>query len=75
MAIPKSIKSKAPLYNCATYKVSMMVEFYKEIIIRAACESEAKELAEARVRGRQSNMIHNGYSIGDIEVIEAVEYE
>ena len=73
MALPKIMESQAPRYNRATYKVSMMTEFYKELLISAASEKEAKEIAEARVRGRQANMISNGYSIGDIEILDAIE--
>jgi hypothetical protein len=69
----KTARSQAPRYNRATYKVCMMVEFYKEMLISAACEKEARELAEARVRGRQSNMFQNGYSFGDIEILETEE--
>lgn len=73
MALPKTIESQAPRYNRATYKVRIMAEFYKELLVSAADEKEAIELAELRVRSRQSNMIANGYSIGDVEIIEAVE--
>jgi hypothetical protein len=69
------IGSKLPYDQCATYKVSVVVEFYREMTVRAADSTEAMEIAEARIRARQSIMKKHGYSVGDIEVLEVEEHE
>jgi len=57
----------------ASYKVSMIVEYYKEMKVSAVSKEEAIALAEERVRARQKNLYAGGYSLGDIEILEAVE--
>jgi hypothetical protein len=52
-----------------------VVEFYREMTVRAADSTEAMEIAEARIRARQSIMKKHGYSVGDIEVLEVEEHE
>jgi hypothetical protein len=51
----------------------MIVEYYKEMRVSAVTKEEAMALAEERVRARQKNLHAGGYSLGDIEILEAVE--
>ena len=67
------IESKAPYYKRTRYRVQMIVEFFRELKVHAADEAEAMALAEERVRARQANMKHNGYTVGDIEVFNIEE--
>jgi hypothetical protein len=73
MALPKTTTSDAPKFMRATFKVSMIVEYYKEMRVSAVTKEEAMALAEERVRARQKNLHAGGYSLGDIEILEAVE--
>ena len=73
MPLPKTTVSDAPQFMRASYKVSMIVEYYKEMKVSAASQEEAIALAEERVRARQKNLHAGGYSLGDIEILEAVE--
>ena len=49
----------------------MVVEFYKDQFVKAIDEEEAKERAENRLRRRTGLMNSLGFSIGDIEVVDA----
>ena len=73
MPLPKTTVSDAPKFMRASYKVSMIVEYYKEMKVSAVSKEEAIVLAEERVRARQKNLYAGGYSLGDIEILEAVE--
>jgi hypothetical protein len=73
MPLPKTTVSDAPKFMRASYKVSMIVEYYKEMKVSAVSKEEAMALAEERVRARQKNLYAGGYSLGDIEILEAVE--
>ena len=73
MPLPKTSTSNAPKYMRATFKVSMIVEYYKEMRVSAVTKEEAMLLAEERVSARQKNLHAGGYSLGDIEILEAVE--
>ena len=73
MPLPKTTTSDAPKFMRASYKVSMIVEYYKEMKVSAVSKEEAVALAEERVRARQKNLLAGGYSLGDIEILEAVE--
>jgi hypothetical protein len=73
MPLPKTTVSDAPKFMRASYKVSMIVEYYKEMKVSAVSKEEAIALAEERVRARQKNLYAGGYSLGDIEILEAVE--
>ena len=56
-----------------SYRVSMYVDFYKEMRVCAGSPEEAKELAEIRVRSRQTSLYSSGYSLGDVEIIGVEE--
>ena len=56
-----------------SYRVSMYVDFYKEMRVCAGSPEEAKELAEIRVRSRQTSLYSSGYSLGDVEIIDVKE--
>ena len=56
-----------------SYRVSMYVDFYKEMRVCAGSPEEAKELAEMRVRSRQTSLYSSGYSLGDVEIIDVKE--
>lgn len=71
MALPQAIKSKAHKYKCSTFKVRMICEYYKEMLVSAEDADEAIIIAEDRVRARQKNMRAGGYFIGDIEICGA----
>ncbi len=58
-----------------SYRVSMYVDFYKEMRVCAGSPEEAKELAEIRVRSRQTSLYSSGYSLGDVEIIDVKETE
>ena len=73
MPLPKTTTSDAPKFMRASYKVSMIVEYYKEMKVSAVTKEEAMALAEERVRARQKNLHAGGYSLGDIEILEVVE--
>ncbi len=73
MPLPKTTVSDAPKFMRASYKVSMIVEYYKEMKVSAVSKEEAIALAEERVRARQKNLHAGGYSLGDIEILEVVE--
>jgi len=56
------------------YEVTMVQEFTRTVTVLAIDEQEASEIAENRSR-RSRGMERLGYSLGDIEVIEAKEVE
>jgi len=58
-----------------SYRVSMYVDFYKEMRVCAGSPEEAKELAEIRVRSRQTSLYSSGYSLGDVEIIGVEEID
>lgn len=69
----KRIVTKVPHYKCAKFKIGMIIEYYKEYTVRANTIKEARELAEARARERNTALSRYGYNIGDIEIISAKE--
>ena len=56
------------------HEVTMVQEFTRTVVVLAIDEEEASEIAENRSR-RSRGMVRLGYSLGDIEVIEAKEVE
>ena len=56
-----------------SFTVSMYVDFYKEMRVCAGSAEEAAQLAENRVRSRQTSLYSSGYSLGDVEIIEVKE--
>ena len=65
--------SKCNKYLRESYTGSMYVDFYKEMRVRAESPEEAAELAENRIRARQTSLYSSGYSLGDIEVLNVKE--
>ena len=65
--------SKSKKYLRESYTVAMYVDFYKEMRVRAESPEEAAELAENRIRARQTSLYSSGYSLGDIEVLNVKE--
>lgn len=65
--------SKTSKHLRDSFRVSMYVDFYKEMRVCAGSPEEAKELAEARVRSRQTSLYSSGYSLGDVEIIAVKE--
>lgn len=55
------------------YEVVMIVEYTKVAFVTAESESEAKEIAEKRLRKNQKTLLKQGYSIGDVEIVETKE--
>ncbi len=56
-----------------SYRVSMYLDFYKEMRVCAGSPEEAAQLAENRVRARQTSLYSSGYSLGDVEIIKVEE--
>ena len=69
MTTPINTISKCNKYLRESYTVSMYVDFYKEMRVRAESPEEAAQLAENRVRARQTSLYSSGYSLGDVEII------
>ena len=67
--------SKTNKHMRDSYIVSMYVDFYKEMRVCAGSPEEAKELAETRVRSRQTSLYSSGYSLGDVEIIDVREID
>ena len=65
--------SKCNKYLRDNYTVAMYVDFYKEMRVRAESPEEAAQLAENRVRARQTSLYSSGYSLGDVEIINVEE--
>ena len=65
--------SKCNKYLRDSYTVAMYVDFYKEMRVRAESPEEAAQLAENRVRARQTSLYSSGYSLGDVEIINVEE--
>lgn len=65
--------SKCDKYLRDSYTVAMYVDFYKEMRVRAESPEEAAQLAENRVRARQTSLYSSGYSLGDVEIINVEE--
>lgn len=59
--------------KAAPYKVGMIVEMYVERTIRALDAKQAEEIAVNRQQRKQSTLQRNGYTVGDIEVINSQE--
>ena len=59
-------------YKAEWYEVTMIQEFTRTVNILALDEEEAAEIAENRAR-LSKNIARLGYSIGDVEVINAKE--
>jgi len=75
MATVNPTRTKTAHHKCKNYKVSLVVEFYKELVLCARSGTEAMELAEARLRKRHSSMSQRGFVIGDVEFIKVEEHE
>ncbi len=73
MTTPINTISKSNKYLRESYTVAMYVDFYKEMRVRAESPEEAAELAENRIRARQTSLYSSGYSLGDIEVLNVKE--
>lgn len=63
-------KSKA-----TNYEVTIIAEYTRVLNVVAVDEEEAKEIAENRTRAKTAVMTRLGYSIGDVEAIDAQEKE
>lgn len=59
--------------KAAPYKVGMIVEMYVERTIRALDGKQAEEIAVNRMRKKNLMLQRNGYTVGDIEVINSEE--
>lgn len=59
--------------KAAPYKVGMIVEMYVERTIRALDAKQAEEIAINRQQRKQRTLERNGYTVGDIEVINSQE--
>lgn len=56
------------------HRVTMIVEFTKEIDILALDNKEAAEIAENRERKKVNSIFYKmGYSIGDVDIIDVKE--
>jgi len=73
MTTPINTISKCNKYLRESYTVAMYVDFYKEMRVRAESPEEAAELAENRIRARQTSLYSSGYSLGDVEVLDVKE--
>ena len=73
MTTPINTISKCNKYLRESYTVAMYVDFYKEMRVRAESPEEAAQLAENRVRARQTSLYSSGYSLGDVEIIAVKE--
>ena len=73
MTTPINTISKSKKYLRESYTVAMYVDFYKEMRVRAESPEEAAQLAENRIRARQTSLYSSGYSLGDIEVLNVKE--
>tara|TARA_R110000751_G_scaffold271059_1_gene370829 strand:- start:290 stop:535 length:246 start_codon:yes stop_codon:yes gene_type:complete len=56
------------------FEVTMVQEFTRTVTVLAVDTEEAGEIAENRAR-RSRGMTRLGYSLGDVDVIEAKEVE
>tara|TARA_R100000654_G_scaffold42714_1_gene68926 strand:+ start:257 stop:484 length:228 start_codon:yes stop_codon:yes gene_type:complete len=64
-------KSRFPSGKLSRYRVGLVIEFYKDQFVKAIDEVEAKEIAENRLRRRRGLWKSLGFSIGDIEIVDA----
>mgnify|MGYP001205471702 FL=1 len=64
-------KSRFPSGKLSRYRVGLVIEFYKDQFVKALDAEEAKELAENRLRRRRGLWERLGFSIGDIEIVDA----
>jgi hypothetical protein len=73
----KYVGTTSKVHKChrAKYRVSFHVEFFRSIDVAAVNEKEATEIAEQRIIQKQTGMLQNGYSLGDIELISVKERE
>ena len=65
-----AFKSKA-----TNYEVTIIAEYTRLLNVVAVDEEEAKEIAENRTRAKTAVMTRLGFSIGDVEAIDAQEKE
>ena len=56
-----------------SYQVVMNMDFTKTSYVRAESPEEARQLAEERERNYQKTLSKNGYSIGDVDIIQVEE--
>jgi hypothetical protein len=59
--------------KAAPFKVGMIVEMYVERTIRALDAQQAEEIAIQRQQRKHATLQRNGYTVGDIEVINSKE--
>ena len=57
----------------APFRVGMIVEMYVERTIRALDAKQAAEIAINRQQAKTATLQHNGYTVGDIEIMNAEE--
>lgn len=69
----KGTVTTGPRNKAIPYVVSFYVEFYKEVKVSAQDEEEAVKLAEERLKQKQRGNWHQGYHLGDIELIKVQE--
>jgi translation initiation factor 2 gamma subunit (eIF-2gamma) len=51
----------------------MIMDFTKTTYVQASSPEQAKEFAEERERNHQKTLTKNGYSIGDVDIIQVEE--
>jgi hypothetical protein len=56
-----------------SYQVVMNMDFTKTTYVKAEDPDQARYLAEERERNHQKTLMKNGYSIGDVDVIQVEE--
>ena len=57
----------------APFKVGMIVEMYVERTIRALDAKQAEEIAINRQQAKTATLKRNGYTVGDIEIMNSEE--
>jgi hypothetical protein len=57
----------------APFRVGMIVEMYVERTIRALDAKQAAEIAINRQQAKTATLQRNGYTVGDIEIMNAEE--
>lgn len=56
-----------------SYEVVMNMDFTKTAYVRADSPEEARKIAEERERNHQKTLSKNGYSIGDVDILQVEE--
>ena len=56
-----------------SYEVVMNMDFTKTTYVRAESPEEPREVAEERERNHQKTLSKNGYSIGDVDILQVEE--